>query len=379
MKTRFKPTVALWLLATASLCSTSGLMFQGKGADGQAGDQQVVLRSLGVPFPVSPADNPITSKKISLGRELFFDKRLSRDNSISCATCHEPKHGFSDPHPVSIGVNARTGDRNSMSLLNVAFFEPLMWDGRAKSLEEQALLPFAAHFEFDLPVVQAVAKLRRHGYSEKFKEAFGEDISEENLAKALAAYQRSLLAGDSPFDRYILLNDSQAISPAAQRGFEVFLKARCDACHLIMTPGLHPFALRYILFTDNKFHNIGVGMDKEDPDPGRFAVTGDPNDWGAFRTPSLRNIALTAPYFHDGSARTLFDVVEFYDRGGIVNRNLDPAMRPLKLSQQQKRDLVAFLESLTSSRASELAHEEAKVRQTATATSSTANERSRSR
>lgn len=317
----------------------------------------VIPRSLGLPPLISPSDNPITPAKVTLGRKLFFDKRLSSDNSISCATCHDPGYGFSDPHPVSVGVKGRQGERNSHTVLNIAFMTPLMWDGRAATLEEQSLLPFLSHNEFDFPPPLVVEKLRRQGYSDLFQQAFGEDISIGNLAKALAAYQRSLAAGDSPFDRYLFLKDTNAISVEARRGFDVFLHAKCDACHLIMTAGLHPFALKHVVFADSKFHNLGVGADKDKQDPGRYDVTGEKEDWGRFRTPTLRNVALTAPYFHDGSAATLADVVEFYDKGGKPNRNLDPAMLPLKLSVEQKQDLVRFLESLTSSGAADLFRE----------------------
>lgn len=318
---------------------------------------QVSSPLLGLPAVIPPADNPTTPAKVALGRKLFFDKRLSSDNSISCATCHDPGYGFADPHPVSIGVKARQGERNSPTLLNVAFVSSLMWDGRATSLEEQSLIPFRSSVEFDLAPEQAVAKLRRQGYSELFQRVFGEDVTAGNLAKALAAYQRTLLAGNSPFDRYLFQKDKNAISPEAQHGFAVFLAAKCDSCHLIMTEGLHPFALKYVDFTDGKFHNLGVDAAKKNPDPGLYAISNNPEDFGRFRTPTLRNVALTAPYFHDGSAATLADVIEFYDKGGIPNRNLDPALVPLKLSPQDKQDLVRFLESLTSSAAAELSRE----------------------
>jgi cytochrome c peroxidase len=314
-------------------------------------------RMLGLPPIIAPLDNPTTPEKVALGRRLFFDKVLSSNNSISCASCHDPGYGFADPHSVSVGVKGRQGERNSHTVLNTAFMEPLMWDGRAATLEEQSLLPFLSPSEFDLPVDQAVIKLRRQGYSDLFKQAFGEDVTASNLAKALAAYERSLVAGDSPFDRYLFQKDERAISPDARRGFGVFLEANCDACHIIMTPGLHPFARNYVIFTDGKFHNLGIGIDKKVQDPGRYGVTGAKEDWGRFRTPTLRNVALTAPYFHDGSAATLTDVIEVYNRGGNPNRNLDPAMRPLHLSSQQKQDLLRFLESLTSSSIAELAHE----------------------
>jgi len=327
------------------------MAFSGAGATPRASPL------LGLPTVIPPDDNPTTPAKVVLGRKLFFDKRLSSDNSIACATCHDPNYGFADPHAVSVGVKGRHGERNSPTLLNIAFISPLMWDGRAASLEQQSLLAFESPVEFDLPPEAAAAKLRRQGYSELFQQVFGEDVTTTNLAKALAAYQRTLLAGDSPFDRYLFKKDTNAISPEARRGFDVFLAAKCDACHLIMTEGLHPFALKYVEFTDFKFHNLGVDATKKNPDPGLYAVTGNAEDFGRFRTPTLRNVALTAPYFHDGSAATLADVVEFYDKGGNQNRNLDPALQPLKLSMQQKQDLIRFLESLTSSAAGALSRE----------------------
>jgi len=237
--------------------------------------------------------------------------------------------------------------------------EPSGCDGTAapRRLEEQSVLAFQTPAEFDLPIEEAAIKLKRQGYSDLFQSAFGEDVNPNNISRALAAYERTLVAGDSPFDRYLFKKETNAISPEAERGFRVFLAAKCDSCHLIMTEGLHPFALKYVVFTDGKFHNLGVDAAKPKPDPGLYAITGNPEDWGRFRTPTLRNIALTAPYFHDGSAATLADVVEFYDKGGIKNRNLDPALRPLNFSAEQKQDLVRFLESLTTSGVSELNQE----------------------
>jgi cytochrome c peroxidase len=314
--------------------------------------------SLGLPPVVAPSDNPTTPIKVALGRKMFFDKRLSSDNSVSCATCHDPNAGFADPHPVSIGVKGREGERNSSTVLNVAFMTPLMWDGKALTLEDQSMLPLLSPTEMDIPPQEVATKLRQQGYSDLFRQAFGEDVTVANLAKALAAYQRTLLAGDSPFDRYLFQKDSHAISASARQGFEVFLKAKCDACHLIMTPGLHPFALGHVMFVDGKFHNLGVGTGASKPDPGRYEVTGVLDDWGRFRTPTLRNVAITAPYFHDGSASTLDEVVDFYDKGGLANSNLDPALHPLHLTAGEKRDLVQFLESLTTTGVATLAQEE---------------------
>ena len=303
--------------------------------------------ALGLPPVVDPPDNPTTAAKVALGRTLFFDKRLSADNSVSCATCHDPEARFADPHRVSVGVKGRAGERNSNTLLNVAFEGPLMWDGKAARLEDQALLPFLSPTEFDLAPEDAAVKLRRQGYSAAFEEVFGEDVTVANMAKALAAYQRTLFAGSSPFDRYVFHHERNAITPEAKRGFDVFLRAGCDACHLIMTEGLHPFALKHVMFTDGKFHNLGLEAGKTKPDAGRYDVTTEPDDWGRFRTPTLRNVAWTGPYFHDGSAATLADVVEFYDKGGNPIRNLDPAIRPLHLTVDEKKELVEFLESLS--------------------------------
>jgi len=236
-----------------------------------------------------------------------------------------------------------------------------MWDGRADTLEAQSLLPSESHDELDLPISELIPKLRRQGYSTEFNAAFGRDVSKEDLAAALAAYQRTLLAADSPFDQYLFGKNGKAISESAKRGFDVFLKVKCDQCHLIMSEGLHPFALKVAFFTDNKFHNLGVGTDLAQPDPGRYAVTGVAADWAAFRTPSLRNVAVTAPYFHDGTAATLMDVVDFYERGGKRNKFLDQALVPLTLSREEKLDLVAFLESLTSKSLARYQNEESKT------------------
>ena len=340
-----------WLVA---LLSTSTLFGAARFGSMSGGAED---RLLGLPPLIFPPDNEPTPKRIALGRKLFFDKRLSLDNSVSCATCHDPRLGFADPHSASVGVKGREGERNSTSVLNAGYMQPLMWDGKAATLEEQSLLPFLMPNELDLSPEEAAVKLQRQGYGELFQDAYGEDITASAIAKALSSYQRSLGAGNSPFDRFLFARDEYAVGAEARRGFEVFLNAKCDACHLIMTRGLHPFALNYVMFTDSKFHNLGVGVNNKNPDVGRYALTGSTEDWARFRTPTLRNVALTGPYFHDGSAATLEEVVEFYDKGGNPNSNLDPAIKPLSLTPQQKRDLVRFLESLTTSAARDLAQE----------------------
>jgi cytochrome c peroxidase len=332
----------------------------------RADPDAVPSQRLGVAAAIDPPDNPRTQAKVALGRRLFFDKRLSRDSSISCATCHDPNAAFADPHARSAGTRGRQTRRHSPSVLNVHLFEALghlMWDGRAATLEQQVLLPFDEESEFDLPVQEAVRRLQRYGYGPAFEAAFGSEVSSEGIAKAIAAYERTLFAGASPFDRFLLGREEDAIPEEAKRGFRIFLGSRCNACHLIDARELHPFSLSYVSFTDGRFHNIGIGADASGAmlDPGRFEVTGDPADVGRFKTPSLRNVAMTAPYFHDGSAATLEEVVEVYNKGGIANANLDPALRPLELDPRAKRDLVAFLHSLTSPRAAELADEESRI------------------
>ena len=285
-----------------------------------------------------PDDNPITEDKIVLGKFLYFDPRLSKDKTIACASCHNPFHGFADPARTSKGVGGKLGGRNSPTVINRLFSAEQFWDGRAKDLEEQAHGPLVNSVEMAMSshndVVARVKAIK--GYAPLFKQAFGNDtIDMPRIAKAIAAYERTVVSGDSPFDRY-QAGDKNALSPAAVRGLELFNgKANCKACHT----GFN--------FTDETYQNIGVGMDKPKPDLGRSEVTKKDEDKGKFKTPTLRNIAQTAPYMHDGSDATLLDVVDFYNKGGIPNPNLSKEIKPLNLSLQEKRDLVAFPESLT--------------------------------
>jgi cytochrome c peroxidase len=298
---------------------------------------------LGVIDPEVPPDNPMTAAKIELGRQLYFDQRLSVDDSVSCATCHDPKKGFAENDPVSTGIQGKKGNRNAPTTLNAALSDIQFWDGRALSLEEQAKAPIVNPIEMGISSLDAlVEKLKKiPEYQKSFKEVFEGGITADNIAKAIAAYERTLLAGDSPFDRYLYGKEENAISPAAKRGLEIFReKGRCVTCHEILSS--------FALFTDNKFHNVGVGMDKPNPDLGRYSVTKEDKDTGAFKTPTLRNVALTAPYMHDGGEPTLESVVELYDKGGVPNRHLDGGIRPLNLTEQEKKDLVEFMRALTS-------------------------------
>jgi cytochrome c peroxidase len=293
-----------------------------------------------------PVDNPPTEDTIALGKRLFFDKRLSSDGNISCATCHNPRFGFADPRPVSRGVDGKRGTRNSPTVLNAAYLPAHFWDGRAVTLEEQALGPIANPVEMDQTTDQLLAALRSDAtYVAEFDKAFGPGgVTIERLQKAVASFERTLLSGNSPFDKYQFGGDKDAMSASAIRGLAIFKdkkRGNCAVCHTIEES--------HALFTDGKFHNLGVGMDQKGElrDLGRYDQTKADADRGAFKTPTLRNIAQTAPYMHDGSQKTLREVVDFYVGGGNSNPHLDKEMRELKLSEQERADLVAFLESLT--------------------------------
>jgi cytochrome c peroxidase len=282
-----------------------------------------------------PEDNPRTPAKIELGRMLYWDPRLSGNGVISCATCHNPALGWADGLPKGIGFHHKGLDRATPTVLNAAYYTLQFWDGRASSLEEQAKGPIQNPNEMNANperVVQVVGSIP--GYRKRFQEVFGGPPTLDTIAKAIAAFERTVVDLDSPFDRYARGDDS-AINEAARRGLEVFTgKGRCATCH--SGPN----------FSDNRFHNIGLG----DGDPGRMRVTGREEDYGAFKTPTLRNIALTAPYMHDGSMRTLREVIDHYEKAPAMNpkpRNLSIFMQPIKLTDAEKEDLIAFLLTLT--------------------------------
>jgi cytochrome c peroxidase len=287
------------------------------------------------PVPVPPA-NPQTDAKIRLGKQLFFDPRLSADNTISCATCHDPKTGWANHGKVDTGIGGKTGTRNSGSVVDAAYMQFQFWDGRAASLEEQALGPIHNPIEMGETLENVVAKLQAvPGYAEQFQSVFGACVTAERIADAIAAFERTIVTGPSPYDRYAA-GERDAISAKAREGADLFNgKAHCSSCH--SGP----------VFSDQSFHNIGIGMDKPNPDLGREAITKKRSDRGRFKTPGLRNVAATFPYLHDGSEQSLRDVLDLYDRGGIPNPDLDPLMVPLALTADEKQALVAFLESLT--------------------------------
>lgn len=287
----------------------------------------VIPLGLGTRLP-APDDNPLTEEKIAQGRQLFSDVRLSRDGTVSCATCHDPARAFSRPDPVTPGVFGRKGARNAPTLVNLAWASSFFWDGRAFSLEEQVLKPMADPNEMDLDPAEAA---RRVG------------LTRDELGRRLASYVRSLLSGNSRYDRY-MNGDRTALTEEEQRGLRLFTgRGMCLSCH----DGPH--------LSDGRPHNTGLAWQPADEragTPGRFldrgaaAISGRTSEIGAFKTPTLREVARTAPYMHDGSLATLEEVVDFYDRGGRANPNLDREMRPLEFTEDAKRALVAFLKTL---------------------------------
>ena len=290
---------------------------------------------------VIPEDNPLTKEKVELGKLLFFDKRLSANDTIACASCHMPSLAFTDGQPVSTGIHGQKGGRSAPTAINRAFSSAQFWDGRTATLEEQSVGPFANPVEHGFKDHdELVAKVKSiAGYGPLFERAFGSPaITTDLIGKAIASFQRTLLSGNSDYDRFTLGNEEQALSANAQNGLRVFVgKGQCLRCHF----GFN--------FADERYHNLGAGWDKKSKsfdDVGRQAVTNKPEDMGAFKTPTLREIAKTAPYLHDGSLATLREVVDFYDQGGIPNPQLDPVIKPLKLTEQEKKDLVEFMESL---------------------------------
>ncbi len=304
---------------------------------------------LGITSRFSDLKEPPTSARVRLGRWLFYDTRLSADNSISCATCHSPAHGFSETEPVSTGIRGQRGTRKSPGFVNAAWrlYPVFFWDGRADSLEAQALGPIANPIEMGNTHEGMVRTLSGvAGYAKYFKEAFGsEEITKERVAKAIADYERTCVSGDSAWDRWRKHHDETAVSGEVKKGHELFFgKAACSQCHVGEN------------FTDDRFHNLGVGWNaraRRFTDEGRFAVSKADADRGAFKTPTLRDVAKHAPYMHDGSMATLREVVEHYRKGGLRNPYLDPKMKPVALGDEETEALVKFMEALTGQNAQE--------------------------
>lgn len=298
---------------------------------------------LGLPAPPpAPGDEAPSAERHELGRRLFFDPLLSLDRSLSCAGCHRPEHGFADPAALSAGVDGALGSFNAPSLLNRGYGRSFMWDGRFATLEEQVLEPIGNPLELALGVPAALERLAADAsYVAAFDGAFDDGLSEANLARALAGFVRGLTLGDTRVDRFRELGHHAALTPAERTGLWIYEgKGRCWRCH----SGFN--------FSDEAFHNTGVGAlartdGTVEAAPGRFAATGDEDDRGRFKTPSLRGVARTAPYMHDGSLATLEEVVAFYRAGGGANPGLDPVLAPLELSDEEAAALVAFLRALS--------------------------------
>lgn len=337
---------------------------------------------LGLPAVPVPANNPLTKEKISLGRKLFYDRRLSLNNTFSCAMCHVPEQGFtSNEMATAVGIEGRTVRRNSPTVYNIAYAQALFHDSRETTLEQQIWAPLLAHNEMANPSIgYVIEKINNSAdYKGLFKKAFDKEPSMETIGMAIASYERTLNSANSAFDRWYYGKDKQALDEKAQRGFDLFNgKANCSNCHSITS--------NHALFTDNNNHNTGIGyaeaMAKTDKsqrvqvapgvyvdvaatlinsvaetkpnDLGRYEVTQKPEDRWKYKTPSLRNVSLTAPYMHNGTIATLQQVVEFYNQGGIANENLDPLIKPLNLTELEIADLTAFLESLTGDNVQEL-------------------------
>ena len=301
------------------------------GAQGESQRVDIPL-GLDLHMPV-PQDNPLTPEKVALGKRLFFDPILSRDRSVACVFCHDPGRAYTDGRAVAIGVFGRLGTRSAPTLVNRGYGASFFWDGRMPTLEQQVLQPIQDAKEMDLTLEEALARLKDHrDYPGLFQAAFGSEVNVEGLSRALAGYLRTILSGDAPVDRYVN-GDREALSEQARQGLNIFRgKGHCTTCHVGPT------------FTDERFHNTGVGwQDGRLSDAGRFEVSRKLEELGAFKTPTLREIRWTAPYMHDGSLATLADVVEFFDRGGNPNPYLDRELRPLHLSDDEKKALVAFL------------------------------------
>ncbi|MDB6125601.1 MAG: cytochrome peroxidase [Pedosphaera sp.] len=337
------------------------------------------LQQVGLPLDQTratiPPDNPQTPEKVALGQKLFFDGRLSADGTVACATCHDPARAFTDGKPVSVGIHGQAGQRNSPTVLNALYNKTQFWDGRVTTLEEQAELPITNPIEMGQTNMDAaVASIQAiKEYRDSFQSVFGRPPNTPDVLRAIASYERTLLSFNSPFDRFIA-GDGNAIDDSAKRGWKLFnTQARCNKCHALSDnqPNLTNF-------TDNDFHNIGVGIIRHHIVPlarqaeqlvnsgnsaaidraaiqskmsvlGRFLVTKKQPDIASFKTQNLRNLLLTAPYFHDGSQETLWDTMDHYNKGdGVQNPFLDQDIQPLALSEDQINDLVALMASLTS-------------------------------
>jgi len=346
-KTRFKPITYIFslLLFVLLILQVLSLHANSKGLEPLP------------PLPISPA-NPLTPEKVELGKKLFFDRRLSGDGTMACATCHNPETGYSDALPISLSYPTTRNWRNASAIINLAYNSAFFWDGRAANMEEQALFPIMSAFEMNQNLDYLEEELKEvPEYVTAFQDVFGGEITRERVGMALAAFQKTIISKDAPLDKY-LKGDKDALTPAQKKGYDIFTgKGHCMSCH--NGPNL----------TDNKFYNIGVPENPSvvnDPrvsatrrftakvsgyaaystlteDPGRYLVTKDRKDWKAFRTQSLREIALTGPYMHNGVFGSLKEVIEFFNKGGGEDQNKTPLLKPLYLTDDEKQGLEVFL------------------------------------
>lgn len=317
---RLKPGFVSAILAAVVGCTNQG--------------SQVQLPPDFPALPV-PKDNQLTPARVSLGKRLFYDAQLSRTSEVSCSSCHVPEHAFADPRPLSIGVDGHRGQRNAPSLVNAAYGTSFFWDGGAPTLEQQAIGPMTNPLEMDMKLEEVVARVSADpSYVAQFQAAYGMAPSTGTLTKALASFERTIVGGDSRYDRY-QRGDRGALDDAEKRGMDIFFGERgeCFHCHVGFNLTNNEFR------SDNLYDGSG--------DIGRAKVTELPSDVGKFKVPTLRNVAVTAPYMHDGSLATLDEVVEHYSSGGINNATSDPIIQPLELTAQEKSDLVSFLVALT--------------------------------
>ncbi len=311
---------------------------EGPKSEPAAPNEPGILIPAGFPALVVPPDNAVTAERVALGRRLFYDERLSRSGEVSCASCHQQAHAFADPEPLSRGVDGQLGTRNASALVNAGWSTSFFWHGGAPSLELQAVAPIKNPVEMDTTLAAVAERLAADAdVSAEFARAYADVPSESSITRALASFVRSLVSADSAYDRF-LAGDESALSESARRGEALFNGERgeCFHCHA----GYN--------FTTNAFKNNGTRAD--DPDPGRSEVTLRDSDFGKFKIPTLRNVAASAPYMHDGALATLADVIDAYASGGRGHPRTDPTIRPLELSDADKADLLAFLEALTDER-----------------------------
>lgn len=324
-----------------ALAAAAALAF-GAYAYHSTASEDTITPPLGLPPIPWPKDNPYSKDKAELGKLLYFDKRLSSNHTVSCATCHNMDCGFSDCHAIAVGINKEKGTRHSPTVINSAYSKLLFWDGRASTLEEQCKGPVANTKEMsdDENVHEAHEKCADRikeiaGYRPLFKKAFGdEEITMDHIAMAIATFERTILSGNSPYDKY-KAGDKTAMTEDQIKGMELFKKVGCANCHAGEN------------FTDDSFQNIGVGMDEPHPDLGRYNIVKARSMWGAFKVPTLRDVEHSAPYMHDGSIGTLEEVIDYYDKGGNPNPNLHTLMKPLHLTEEQKQQLLVFMKALS--------------------------------